>query len=196
MAGRPRVYLAGPEVFLPDAAAMARRKCALAARIGLEGVFPADAAAGLSPGASPGRAQRARAIFAANEALIRSCDGLIANLTPFRGASADAGTVYELGFMRALGRPVAGYSNVAADYAERVAGLRRRGSAAGDADRPDMAVEDFGLADNLMIAAAIEDCGGVLVRTAAPAGQEMTDLAGFEACLGQIARLIGRRPGG
>jgi nucleoside 2-deoxyribosyltransferase len=36
-----------------------------------------------------------------NEALIRSYDVIIANLTPFRRPSADAGTVYEVGFMRA-----------------------------------------------------------------------------------------------
>ena len=39
-----------------------------------------------------------------NEAHIRGCDAVIANLTPFRGPSADAGTVYEVGFARALGR--------------------------------------------------------------------------------------------
>ena len=39
----PRIYLAGPEVFLPDAQAMGARKAALCAAHGLEGVFPLDA---------------------------------------------------------------------------------------------------------------------------------------------------------
>ena len=51
---------------------------------------------------------------------MRSCDLLIANCTPFRGVSMDVGTAFEIGFMRALGRPVFGYSNTPADYAARV----------------------------------------------------------------------------
>ena len=50
---------------------------------------------------------------------MRTCDLLIANLTPFRGVSTDAGTAFEVGFMRALGRPVLGYTNTIADYRER-----------------------------------------------------------------------------
>ena len=39
-------------------------------------------------------------------------DVIIANLTPFRGPSADAGTVYELGYMLGKGdRLCLGYSN-------------------------------------------------------------------------------------
>ena len=40
---RPRIYLAGPEVFLPDAIAVGAAKCRLAAEAGLEGAFPLDA---------------------------------------------------------------------------------------------------------------------------------------------------------
>ncbi|MFC7552233.1 nucleoside 2-deoxyribosyltransferase [Pseudoroseomonas wenyumeiae] len=40
-------------------------------------------------------------------------------MTPFRGPSADAGTVFELGFMRALGRPVFGYANAVANFRDR-----------------------------------------------------------------------------
>ena len=46
---------------------------------------------------------------------MRSCDAAVANLTPFRGVSADAGTAFEVGFMRALGRPVLGYTNTPLD---------------------------------------------------------------------------------
>ena len=44
---------------------------------------------------------------------------MIANLTPFRGPSADVGTVYEVGFMRALGRPVFGYATTAEPFTRR-----------------------------------------------------------------------------
>ena len=62
-------------------------------------------------------AEQARRISRANEGLMRSCDALVANLTPFRGVSMDSGTAFEVGFMQALGRPLgAGYTNVTADY--------------------------------------------------------------------------------
>ena len=51
-----------------------------------------------------------RRIALRNEAHIKSCQGLIANLTPFRGPSADVGTVYEVGFARALGLAIFGYA--------------------------------------------------------------------------------------
>ena len=40
---RPRIYLAGPEVFLPDPIEAGRIKCAIAAEYGFEGVYPLDA---------------------------------------------------------------------------------------------------------------------------------------------------------
>ena len=51
---------------------------------------------------------------------MNSADAIIANLTPFRGPGADAGTVYELGYMAARGKLCLGYSNDPASYAERV----------------------------------------------------------------------------
>ena len=45
---RPRVYLAGPEVFLPDAIAVGAEKCRLCAEYGFEGLFPLDASLELS----------------------------------------------------------------------------------------------------------------------------------------------------
>lgn len=46
-------------------------------------------------------------------------DAIVANLTPFRGPSADAGTVYELGFMSGRIKPSFGYSNVPGSYFDR-----------------------------------------------------------------------------
>jgi nucleoside 2-deoxyribosyltransferase len=183
----PRIYLAGPEVFLPDALAMGARKTALCVEHGLEGVFPLDAGLDLCGLAKPEQAQR---ISAANEGLMRSCAGLIANLTPFRGVSMDSGTAFEVGFMRALGRPVLGYTNVAADYRARAELYRSAPPPLPDFDCPEAEIEDFGGAENLMIEVAIIASGGTVVRTAVPAGQEMRDLAGFGACLTQAAKLF------
>jgi nucleoside 2-deoxyribosyltransferase len=184
----PRIYLAGPEVFLPDATAAGQRKVALARTHGLEGVFPLDAALDLS-GLS--KIEAARRIALANEALIRSSDALIANLSPFRGDSADAGTLFEVGFMRALGRPVLGYTNTPLDYRYRAEMQRSLPRLPYEGDRADLDIEDFDLAENLMIEIAIIESGGHLVRQAVEPGQEMTDTQGFVACLERARALLG-----
>ena len=137
---RPRIYLAGPEVFLPQARVVGAEKCRLAAAAGLDGAFPLDAQFDLE--ALPA-GEQARGISRANEALMRSCDGLIANLTPFRGVSMDAGTAFEVGFMQALGRAMAGYTNISAGYTERAQAFRARGSGPMDGDRHDLEIEAF-----------------------------------------------------
>lgn len=175
-----RIYLAGPEVFLPDAQAMGREKVRLAAESGFEGVFPLDASLDLT-GLHP--LEQARRIALANEGLIASCDALIANLTPFRGASMDAGTAFEVGYMRALGRPVLGYSNITADYAARARRVRARGPFPGDADTTDADIEDFGLSENLMIEIAIRESGFEVFTQDVPVGEGMRDLRGYVRCL-------------
>jgi nucleoside 2-deoxyribosyltransferase len=187
---RPRIYLAGPEVFLPDARAIGAEKCRLAAEAGLEGAFPLDAQLDL---AHLPPAKQARAISLANEGLMRSCDGIVANLTPFRGVSMDSGTAFEVGFMQALGRPMMGYTNVSAGYTERAHAFRARGPAAMDGDRHDLEIEAFGLAENLMIEVAITESGGRVVRRDVVVGAELTDLAAYVECLADIARLLARK---
>lgn len=188
MSHRPRIYLAGPEVFLPDALAVGQAKVALCTAHGCEGAFPLDASLDLTGLAKHEQAAR---ISTANEGLMRTCDALIANLTPFRGVSMDSGTAFEVGFMRALGRPVLGYSNVVGDYKSRADAYRALRIDLADADAPDVDVEDFDLAENLMIAVAIVHSGGTVVSRAVQAGQEMRDLTGFEACLLQVKQALG-----
>ena len=94
--------------------------------------------------------------------------------------------------MRALGRPVLGYTNVTAGYRERAEAYRRAVPPPTllDADHPDAEIEDFDGAENLMIEAAVIASGGAVVRTAVAPGQEMRDLAGFRACLSQAVELL------
>lgn len=103
---RPRVYLAGPEVFLPRAEALqiAEEKKAICAHLGLFGVFPFDLAP--APVVEGTGRSLAEAIADKDESLVRSCDAVLANLSPFRGPSADVGTTYELGYARGLGKEV------------------------------------------------------------------------------------------
>jgi nucleoside 2-deoxyribosyltransferase len=183
---RKRIYLAGPEVFLPDALAIGRKKAELCAAAGFEGAFPLDQSLDL---VGLTKAEQARRISLANEALMRHCDLLIANMTPFRGVSMDGGTAFEIGFMRALGRPVLGYTNVPLDYRARAEAFRARGIPAGDCDRADVEIEDFGLPENLMMAVAIAESGWPIQAHRATAGHEMTDLTAFSRCL-EAARRI------
>jgi len=169
-----RIYLAGPEVFLPDPLAFGAAKKAICIRHGMTGVFPLDA-----PAPMPSGPPDWRRIHAANEAHIQGCDALVANLTPFRGAAADPGTVFELGYMRGLGRPVFGYTHDPADYRDRVGGACGVDGRWHDADG--LEIEDFGLAENLMLEGAILASGGVLMRAEAALG--WGDLALFERCL-------------
>src|SRR5579872_579561 len=114
---RPRIYLAGPDVFLPDAAERAEALKRVCKRHGLIGVSPLDPLAD-EPAEWAALSEAAR-IHRRNEAHMRGCAALTANLTPFRGPSADVGTAYEIGFMRALGRPVFGYSTTAVPFTRR-----------------------------------------------------------------------------
>ena len=183
---RPRIYLAGPEVFLPDPITAGARKRALCAAHGFEGVYPLDAELDRK---DLSKAEAARRISLANEALMRSSNLLIANCTPFRGVSMDVGTAFEIGYMRSLGRPVLGYTNTVIDLSERSAMGRTRIDLPFDSDAEGVEIEDFGLAENLMIEVAITESGGQLVRTSVSPGAKMTDLAGFEACLMQAKAL-------
>lgn len=187
--GPMRVYLAGPEVFLADAEAVAAAKKAVCARHGLTGVFPTDH----RPEESAPPLEEHRRIYRLNEAHIRDCDALIANLTPFRGPSADSGTAYELGFMRALGRPVLAYTNTRRDFAGRTLAhltphVRRRDAATWE-DEEGMAIEAFGLADNLMLDGGVIESGFAVERTEIALADRWRDLSAFTRCVVALARM-------
>jgi nucleoside 2-deoxyribosyltransferase len=187
-----RVYLAGPDVFLPDPLARGAALKAICARHGLTGVFPMDALEGEQD--DWGALAEPLRIALRNEAHIRGADALIANLTPFRGPSADVGTVFELGFMRALGRPVFGWSTGHADFSARTrAFLGAAASVAEDGvwrDQEGLALESFGCLDNLMIDGAVVASGGVLEVVELAGAARWSDLAAFERCVIRAARVL------
>ncbi len=194
-----RVYLAGPDVFLPLAEVWAERRKAICLRHGLIGVTPLDDAA--DQPIAWAELPEWRRIALRNEALILSADAVIANLTPFRGPSADVGTAYEVGFMRALGRPVFGYSTTAAPFTQRTRDFAAtHGGAIGGSggiwrDADDMLIEQFGLTDNLMLEAAIVGSGGLLIIEEVDAQARWTDLSVFERCVQAAAAVLRERAG-
>lgn len=172
------IYLAGPDVFLPNAAEIGRRKVALCKRYGAHGFFPLDNDVDVNaPDAS-------RQIFHGNEAMMNRCDIVIANLTPFRGPSADAGTVFELGFMAGHGKLCFGYSNDPAPYVDRLRRLTEISDNDGHlTDKDGLTVENFGLTDNLMMMHALDLYGSPLIVPRDAPSDLWQDLTSFEVCL-------------
>jgi nucleoside 2-deoxyribosyltransferase len=103
------VFLAGPDPWFPDAAAHRDRRDAMVRAAGLTPVVP-------GAGAGLGEAQRsevaARLLYADTLSELRVADAVIANLTPWRGASCDPAAAFQAGFAAALGKPVLAYMNL------------------------------------------------------------------------------------
>ena len=143
-----RIYLAGPDVFRPDARAHGQRLKASCARHGYEGLFPLDEPA---PRATPQDA--ARGIYQANLALLERADVVMANLAPVRGQEPDSGTAFEIGYAAARGKPVWGYADDTRPMARRIAtGTDADGN---PVDGQGHLVENFGLGLNLMLACSV-----------------------------------------
>ena len=180
-----KVYLAGPDVFLPDAVDIGRRKVELCTRHGLTGLYPLDNA--IDPAASDASLR----IFRGNQAMMIEADAVIANLTPFRGPGADAGTVYELGYMAGRGKLCLGYSNDPTSYADRVRRFTDVHSRDGGlVDGSGLTVEDFGLTDNLMMIHALDLHGCPLVTPQQAPADIWHDLGAFETCVRMAAERL------
>jgi nucleoside 2-deoxyribosyltransferase len=188
-----KIYLAGPDVFLPDAVDIGRRKAEFCARHGLTGLYPLDNA--IERAAKDASLQ----IFRGNESMMIEADAIIANLTPFRGPGADAGTVYELGYMAGRGTFCLGYSNDPSCYADRMRKFTTVVSQDGRlVDALGLTVEDFGLTDNLMMIHALDLHGCALVTPRQAPADIWHDLDAFETCVrlaaGQLASAHARAP--
>ena len=129
--GKKAIYLAGFDVFAPDAKERGKKMQELCAKMGYTGLYPLD-----------NEADTAAEIFAGNCALIDCADAVIANLNPFRGAEPDSGTCFEVGYACAKGKRVYGYISDARTQREKQ----------GEFDKDGFAVENFGLPVNLMLA--------------------------------------------
>jgi len=184
------VYLAGPEVFLPDPLAPGVQKKALIASLNekhkwpfkLVGLYPMDNeiedfAANYSTGFK---------IYEANIALMDQAHFITANMVRFRGPSMDVGTAFEMGYMNGLGKPVFAYYDAKpfygedekpGIYAERVKKYYPVSKESGDKDVHGQSIEDFEMPDNLMMVGAMHSGKGEIA-------------ASFEAVILQIAESI------
>ncbi len=155
-----KIYLAGFDVFRPDARQWGETLKVLCSKYGFEGLYPLDNI----PPRSLNGPELALWIYRANIALIRQADLVMANLNAFRGAEPDSGTVFEVGYATALGKPVWAYTSDGRPLVQQAAAIRQPGGGQ-YIDTQGYTVEDFGLNLNLMIASSArvvvgtaEDC--------------------------------------
>ena len=191
MKKKTSIYLAGPEVFLPNAKEILNQKSNIAKETGFIPIVPGDAKI---PKCET-KLMHGIAISKYDEKLMISADAIVANLTPFRGVSADAGTCFELGFMCALERHVCAYTNDKRNYIERVfkycndeikydlLGQKRTKS-------DGMLVEDFEMIDNLMMHGSIETRNGLLETYQAIESEMFTDLTAYRRVIERLAKSL------
>lgn len=189
-----KVYLAGPDVFAPDAIELGSRKKVICAEYGLVGVFPTDVVR-LDP--TMPKPEQGMLVYEALERVMRDCDAAIVNITPFHGPSMDVGSAFELGFMRALGRPVFAYSNSGTSFHDRAIAFwsgkaRQRLDGAWEGG-DGMEIDRLGSADNLMIDGCIRRSTGVLVASAVADADIYSALVNFERCIQEAAEWFGAR---
>lgn len=184
------VYLAGPEVFLPDPIAPGVEKKAVIESLNekhkwpfkLVGLYPMDnEIENFAPDYATGIK-----IYQANIALMDQAHFVTANMVRFRGPSMDVGTAFEMGYMNGLGKPVFAYYDAKpfygedekpGIYAERVKKFYPVSETQSGKDIHGQSIEDFAMADNLMMIGALESGSGDIATS-------------FESAIMQIAESI------
>ena len=173
-----KIYLAGPDVFLENALEIGKIKKEICWRYGFEGLFPLD-----------NEVDNSRDIFKANCALMENADIGVFNLSPFRGPSADVGTIFELGFIYAKGKPVFGYSNSQDIFLTRTNSIFNIHQDKSGFMRDEMgfSVENFDLVDNLMIHWSLKGQGDLFTVLEKPGLNNLAALGAFEKCISSLS---------
>lgn len=167
---RPRIYLAGPGVFRSDAKQYGDDLKRMAKSFGMEGLWPLDASINdireanglprIADGEVLAGVKNARLIYSANVAMLETCDGVIADISPFRGPSLDPGTAFEIGYAVHAGKPVFAWSETGhITYLSRCQGMipvKYIDHREWRDGRDGTLIENFGLVDNLMISIPIK----------------------------------------
>lgn len=176
-----KIYIAGPDVFYPKAVEIGEAKKAICAKYGFVGVFPLDLLPNdLFSNPRYNNAQRADICKKACIEGVRSCDIVVANMSPFRGSGMDVGTAAEMAAADMIHKPVYGYSTDSRTYLEKLI-------ASGDVvklgdcyfDRDDQLIEDLDKIDNCMVT---ECCQKVIF----PDDKATTNLEVFEKAIAYI----------
>ena len=167
-------------VFEPDPTVIFDQMKSLCLAHGVTGVAPLDNQIGLE-GIAPGKPLLER-IVQADIALMHELDAAVFCLDGFRrGPEMDAGTAFEVGYMKALGKPIAGWTRDIRPYPQRVAEYFQStfaqplshatpGSVGGTSglrrDPDGLLVHSEGCLQNAMIHIGIELAGGLIAANA------------------------------
>ncbi|VUD68758.1 hypothetical protein TDB9533_04117 [Thalassocella blandensis] len=164
------IYLAGPEVFLPEPIEAGEEKKKVIRQLNVQhnwpftlvGLYPMD---NEIPDFKPDRAT-GLVIYEENIKLMEKAHYIAANMVRFRGPSMDVGTAFEMGFMRGLGKPVYAYyesypfyrtKEAPGLYVERVKTFYQVDPKNSGKDIHGQSIESFQMADNLMMIGALND---------------------------------------
>ncbi len=184
------IYLAGPEVFLPDPIATGELKKQRIQQLSetsqwpftLVGLYPMD---NKIPDFKPNRETGIR-IYEANLQLMQKADFIAANMVRFRGPSMDVGTAFEMGYMRGLNKPVFAYYESKPFYgaveqqglyADRVKQFYQVDPKDPHRDFDGLSIEQFQMEDNLMMVGALNTGAGQVA-------------ANFDTVIKQIAQYV------
>ena len=170
-------------MFLPNAVAHAEKKVEICRRLGLRGLplLNEDAETATT------ELEVWQTIYEKDVAMMEKSEIIIANLTPFAGASADAGTLIEVGWFLGKGKPIFGYSNTPENFESRM--RRQLGT-----KHADLSIEGFHLPDNLMIVGAVQSGGYPVFLPADGKTRGLDALDVFENCVEAAARYLANRP--
>ncbi len=170
-------YLAGPTVFLPDPLPIFTRMKQICHQYGITGVAPLDNQMGLE--SQPLSQSLIERIVSADIELMDRVDAGIFCLDGFRRSTEmDAGTAFELGYMRACKKPLVGWTTDRRHYPTKVADFfdsvfhldldhtsaNTSGGTSGTMRDPDgVLVHSEGCYQNAMIDFGIRGMGGEVV---------------------------------
>jgi len=136
-----KAYMAGPDVFHPDAKINAEVTRLLCEKHGIVALIPLDNE--VSTNNTP--SQISQEIYDKNTSLMDTADLFIVNMTPFRGPSTDVGTAFEMGYAAAQKKKVFAFTSDLRTYKERVEEFVKKVGSDGQV------IEDFGNVDNTML---------------------------------------------
>lgn len=184
---RPRVYLAGWEVFLTSGLKkrISRQKKEICNKHGLVGVFPGDEDV---PGCGESEDDRTALIFKLDVDALKSCDAIVANLSPFRGVGADAGTAWELGHFHGCRLPAVAYTNDPRIYETRwMQDFVEREGGNEEFDNAGLIVDMQSQADNCTLVQGLD----FFAKPLSPvAPLHPLDLSMFEEAVAGLARVL------
>lgn len=157
-----KIYLAGPDVFLPNGKFVLDSYRDLCSLHGFRGISPLDQEFPEKKGL-----ELAREIFKNNRKLIEESDYILANCNAFRTAIVDDGTAWEMGYASAIGKKVFGYINKKLPLVElvrsRIPTSQHETGYLIDSDGY-LLNENFGNSINLMLEFSILESGGELIQ--------------------------------